>query len=467
MIAYRSFLSFDLAWKFTKIHVVPSRTQHLLRCFSSCGFNYNNSRTQIGGDLRVVMDRKKQKMVAKTWRPVSAQSRFIEGDLGDEKHDFGGEVQEIRCTVSSSARDHDAEVAVQDSEGIDLEGQTAPSAADESVSAAQKHSVTIKAGASLMRFIIGKGGSTKRTIEEEMRVKITLPLSRKEDYLVIEGNSAGSVARASDRVQAIIDQTVKSRNLDYSHFVSLPLAIHPELVNKLINFQNSVLGITVVNEDEKLVCDSSGKTSDSEGEEWNLSEPRVAVELKTEGSNDRVTVDIANIPLVSYSPIVSTSSTSESKASKLLGLGIEKSIFIKPKTFHLTVLMLKLWNKDRIEAAAEVLRSVSTKVIDALESRPVSIRLKGLECMKGSPAKARVVYAPVEVIGGEDRLLRACQVINNAFTEAGLVLENDLNQKLKLHATIMNARHRKSKKGSKKYDSFDARTIFDQYGSED
>ncbi|KAM3246049.1 putative protein isoform X1 [Capsicum annuum] len=515
MIAYRSFLSFDLAWKFTKIHVVPSRTQHLLRCFSSCGFNYNNSRTQIGGDLRVVMDRKKQKMVAKTWRPVSAQSRFIEGDLGDEKHDFGGEVQEIRCTVSSSARDHDAEVvndevdttrspkAVQDSEGIDLEGQTAPSAADESVSAAQKHSVTIKAGASLMRFIIGKGGSTKRTIEEEMRVKITLPLSRKEDYLVIEGNSAGSVARASDRVQAIIDQTVKSRNLDYSHFVSLPLAIHPELVNKLINFQNSVLGITVVNEDEKLVCDSSGKTSDSEGEERNLSEPRVAVELKTEDSNDRVTVDIANIPLVSYSPIVSTSSTSESKASKLLGLGIEKSIFIKPKTFHLTVLMLKLWNKDRIEAAAEVLRSVSTKVIDALESRPVSIRLKGLECMKGSPAKARVVYAPVEVIGGEDRLLRACrihnfwrllpspypllksiaiskgisscvcyslaflEVINNAFTEAGFVLENDLNQKLKLHATIMNARHRKSKKGSKKYDSFDARTIFDQYGSED
>lgn len=37
-------------------------------------------------------------------------------------------------------------------------------------------------------------------------------------------------------------------------------------------------------------------------------------------------------------------------------LGIEKSIFIKPKTFHLTVLMLKLWNKDRVDAATEVLR---------------------------------------------------------------------------------------------------------------
>ncbi|MCD7447330.1 hypothetical protein HAX54_027194 [Datura stramonium] len=112
-------------------------------------------------------------------------------------------------------------------------------------------------------------------------------------------------------------------------------------------------------------------------------------------------------------------------------LGIEKSIFIKPQSFHLTVLMLKLWNNDRIEAAAEVLRSVSPKVIDALKGEPVSIRLKGLACMRGSPEKAYVVYAPVEVIGGDARLLRACQVMINAFIEAGLVLEKDANQKLK------------------------------------
>ncbi|XP_060205733.1 uncharacterized protein LOC132633372 isoform X1 [Lycium barbarum] len=481
MIAYKSFLRVDLAWKFTtKIHVIPKCTQHFhfQRCLFSCGYK---SGTHIEGALGVAMDRKKQKMVAKTWRPVSTQSMSIEGD---EKHDFGGQVQEIKCTVSSYestvlAGDREAEVvndvadstrspkAVQFSEGIDPEGQTTSSADDKPLSAAQKHSVTVKAGASLMRFIKGKGGATQRIIEEEMGVKIILPSSRKEDCLIIEGSSAESVARASDRVQAVIDETVKSRNLDYSHFVSLPLAIHPELVNKLINFQNSVLGNTVVNQDENLECDSSAKTSYPEGEEQNLSEPRIAVELKTEDSNDCVKVDITNIPLVSYSPKGSKSSTSESKASKLLDLGIEKSIFIKPKTFHLTVLMLKLWNNDRIEAAAEVLRSLSPKVIDALESQPVSIRLKGLECMKGSPAKARVVYAPVEVIGGEDRLLRACQVINNAFTEAGLVLENDSNQKLKLHATIMNARHRKSTRGSRKADSFDARSIFGQYGSEE
>ncbi|XP_018630031.1 uncharacterized protein [Nicotiana tomentosiformis] len=399
------------------------------------------------------MDRKKQKMVAKTWRHVSTQSRSNEGD---EKHNIGGQVQEVKCTVSS----YESTVLAEDS-GAEVVND------DEPLSAAQKHSVTFEAGASLMRFIRGKGGATQRTIEKEMGVQIILPLSRKEDCLIIEGNSAESVARASDRVQAIIDEAVKSRNLDYSHFVSLPLAIHPELVKKLINFQNSILGITEVNQDENLECDSSGNTSDSEGEEQDLSKPRVAVEVKTEDSNDHVKVDITNMPLVSYSPKVSKSSISESKASKLLGLEIEKSIFINPKTFHLTVLMLKLWNKDRIEAASEVLRTVSPKVIDALESQPVSIRLKGLESMRGSPAKARVVYAPVEVIGGEDRLLRACQVITNAFTEAGLVLEKDANQKLKLHATIMNARHRKSKTRSRKADSFDARTIFGQYGSEE
>lgn len=64
------------------------------------------------------------------------------GGLGDEKHDFGGQVQEIKCTVSSY--ESTVQKAVQVSEGIDLEGRATPSADDESLSAAQKHSVTVK-----------------------------------------------------------------------------------------------------------------------------------------------------------------------------------------------------------------------------------------------------------------------------------------------------------------------------------
>ncbi|XP_016561382.2 A-kinase anchor protein 7 isoform X1 [Capsicum annuum] len=148
-------------------------------------------------------------------------------------------------------------------------------------------------------------------------------------------------------------------------------------------------------------------------------------------------------------------------------LGIEKSMFINPKTFHLTVLMLKLSNNDQIKAAAKVLQSVSPKVTEDLEGRPVCIRLTGLACMRGSPEKAYVVHAPLKVTGGEAQLEHACQRIINAFTEAGLVLEEDVNKKLKLHATIMNARYRKSKKSSEKTDPFDARAIFAQHGSEE
>jgi hypothetical protein len=32
------------------------------------------------------------------------------------------------------------------------------------------------------------------------------------------------------------------------------------------------------------------------------------------------------------------------------------------------------------------------------------------DCMRGSLAKARVLFAPVEEIGSEDRLLRACRI---------------------------------------------------------
>uniref|UniRef100_A0A453EIB8 A-kinase anchor protein 7-like phosphoesterase domain-containing protein n=1 Tax=Aegilops tauschii subsp. strangulata TaxID=200361 RepID=A0A453EIB8_AEGTS len=97
--------------------------------------------------------------------------------------------------------------------------------------------------------------------------------------------------------------------------------------------------------------------------------------------------------------------------------------------------MLKLWNKDRIAQASDILQSVSSQVNDALENRPISIQLRGLTCMKGSPARARVVYAPVLEVGGEGRLVRACKVITEAFVKSGLVLERDAKQELRRHLT--------------------------------
>ncbi|KAI3845651.1 hypothetical protein MKX03_006631 [Papaver bracteatum] len=325
-----------------------------------------------------------------------------------------------------------------------------------------KCSMSMKVAASLRRFVKGKGGSLQREIEGGMCVKIVFPPSKEEDSIVIEGDSMECVTKASKKIQVVLEKAVNSPFLDYSHFISLPLAIHPELVDKLVNFQSSILGSGDSTKDGNLASESDGESpDDGEADGSRLSVGKeVAVELKVEDKIENVKMDVNKIPLVHNTP-------KKSKLSSLPELGIEKSIFIKPSTFHLTVLMLKLWNKERIAAAAEVLQRVSSKVIDALDNRPLSIRLKGLENMRGSLLKAKILYIPVEEIGGEGRLLRACQIIIDAYVEAGLVLEKDAGQTLKLHATVMNARHRKRKYKTRSVDTFDAREVMKKYGSEE
>ncbi|CAN6570735.1 unnamed protein product [Malus baccata var. baccata] len=412
---------------------------------------------------------KKLRTASAVWRPVSTQASSNEEcsvKEVTEKLESKTQVQEVHeCTSTRiSSLENVIEVAATNlAAGSSASQDTGEDKVfgGEQVVSTEKHSISVEVGASLFRFVRGKWGLTQKQIEDEMGVKIRIPLSREEDSLIIEGNSVESISRASEKIKSIVDQAVKSSNLDYSHFISLPLAIHPELVDKLVNFQNSILGISDSGVDDNPDNNSNEENSESEGEDQNLEKrPDVAVELKVEGDRQHVKVNLTNIPLVSYV-------LQSSKAATLSDLGIEKSIFIKPKTFHLTVLMLKLWNKDRVHAATEVLQRISSKVIEALDNRPVTIRLKGLNCMRGSLAKAGVVYAPVEEIGSEGRLLRACQVIIDAYIEAGLVLEKDANQKLKLHATVMNTRHSKRKKGTRKVNSFDARGIFKQYGSEE
>ncbi|XP_049934592.1 uncharacterized protein LOC116258508 isoform X2 [Nymphaea colorata] len=326
--------------------------------------------------------------------------------------------------------------------------------------AAELHySTSIEVDASLVGFIKGKGGFTQKKIEEEAGVRILLPSSKEDLEVTVQGASVEDVTRAMERIKALLDEAVKSPRLDYSHFVSLPLAIYPSLVDKLVNFQNSILGVSTCQVDGDIENDQNEDFSEEEEDKiCTLAEgSTVSVNLKVQDDNEHVKVVMDDLH--------TGKNTTQVANSGLSDLRIDQSIFIKPKTFHLTVLMLKLWNKDRVATAIDVLQKVSSSVWDALEGRPISIRLKGLTCMKGSPSIAGVLYAPVEVIDGEERLLRACQVIIDAYDEAGLVIEKD-NRKLKLHATVMNVRHRKGK-NSRRHDSFDARSIIKQYGSED
>ncbi|KAK9266808.1 hypothetical protein L1049_025281 [Liquidambar formosana] len=378
-------------------------------CHSHNGLSYKAYNRKMSGaeNTQSAVDRKKKrKTVYPVWRPVCTQASSYEECLARDVKvvpEDGSHVEEVHASISS---------CVSSVQHVKMEAEAVNEITDSTIS--------------------------------------SRPLQDNDEDRALEGGSMLSAENHSISLEA-----VKSPNLDYSHFVSLPLAIHPELVDKLVNFQNFILGNSDPNPDENLESDSNKDTSDDEDKDQ-----QKGLDVAVEDNPERVKVDKTNIRLTHYPPKASKSST-------LSDLGIDRSIFIKPKTFHLTVLMLKLWNKDRVNAATEVLKSVSSRVMDALDSRPLSVKLKGLDCMRGSLANARVLYAPVEEVGSEDRLLQACQVITDAYIEAGLVLEKDAKQKLKLHATVMNARHRKRKKWTRKFDSFDARGIVKQYGSEE
>uniref|UniRef100_A0A2P2L8T7 Uncharacterized protein LOC105635028 isoform X1 n=1 Tax=Rhizophora mucronata TaxID=61149 RepID=A0A2P2L8T7_RHIMU len=370
------------------------------------------SKKLVGGKVNLgSMDlSKKQRPVEQIRRQISSQASSMEEDIIKDviiESERGYQDQEV-LSISSSILNHEQVTQVAESVTINsttLEEKVEDGSLEgESAFPAEKHILSVEVAASLVRFIVGKGGCMKKKIEEELGVKITIPSPRKEEPVVIEGFSLHSVTEASQKIQAIIDEAVKSPSVDYSHFISLPLAIHPELVGKLVNFQNTILGNNNASVDEK-------------------GDP-VEVGVKVEDER-HANVDSAHIPVVSYAP-------KASKTASLSDLGIDKSIFIKPKTFHLTVLMLKLWNKERVNAASEVLESISSKVMDALDNRPIAIRLKGLDCMKGSLAKARVLYATVEEASNDGRLMRACQVIIDEFVKAGLVLERDAKHTLKV-----------------------------------
>ncbi|PPE02085.1 hypothetical protein GOBAR_DD00899 [Gossypium barbadense] len=430
---------------------------------------------RIGGvkDKPSTMDKKKRRIGTPVWKPVCTQASSLEAAMGalyflavgwlepvvkdvGVESEIGSQMQEVN---ESTIEVMDATVTPKAFED-DIEDEASK---ENPVLSAAKHSLSVEVGASVIRFVRGKDGSTKEKIEKETGVQIILPSSKQEDAIIIEGTSAVSVAKASKEIQHIINEAVKTPSLDYSHFVSLPLAIHPELVAKLVNFQNSILGISDANAGENLEGNSDGDGYEGDAQDEQLDKgSAVAVERKVANDRESVKVDVRGIPLVSYAPKEPKDSKSSSLSGKRTIWFFDASLSPKIPFRHIRTLyhskhfplialtnLADLWNKERVNLATEVLKSISPKVMDALDNRPLFVRLKGLDCMRGSLDKACVVYAPVEEIGSENRLSRACQVIIDAFVEAGLVLERDIRHELKLR--LLSGKEIDQKKGKRSY----------------
>ncbi|MBA0587526.1 hypothetical protein Gorai_000652, partial [Gossypium raimondii] len=107
---------------------------------------------------------------------------------------------------------------------------------------------------------------------------------------------------------------VKTTSFDYSHFVSLPLAIHPELVSKLVGFQNSILGSSDACIDENPDGNSDGDNSEDSAQEQQLG--NISVELEVADDEESVKVDVSVRPLDSNAPKENEEPKSSNKSGK-------------------------------------------------------------------------------------------------------------------------------------------------------
>ncbi|KAH7440659.1 hypothetical protein KP509_03G003900 [Ceratopteris richardii] len=419
---------------------------------------------------------------------------------------------------------------------------------------ATKYSTPVQVDACLLRFLVGKGGKTKEKIQKDTSTRIKVPSPREAKHgacLVVEGPSQSNVDAAVSQIGCLLEQVIQSPSLEYSHFISLPLASHAGFILQVNKFHDSVmnlfagkeenedsaiegLSIEVLSDfDEEVKASVEVISSDNDAEacensevadfdEACLTEKDNVIMIENDESkgiqpsntdkydsdllndnktdlNEAFSTDKDQITLVENdeSKEVQPSSldmhdsdlpeeheaddphvdkfengqkgNNSRKKSRKKGHGVDRSIFIKPATLHITVLMLKLWNTDRVAAAIDILQNLNSKLMEALDNQPVLVRLKGVECMKGSPARAHVLYAKVEDADQRNHLLCACNVIKEAFIEAGLVAEKDKKQEIKMHATLMNTLFRKRARGKRfgRRIPFDARPIISLHGSEE
>lgn len=132
--------------------------------------------------------------------------------------------------------------------------------------------------------------------------------------------------------------------------------------------------------------------------------------------------------------------------SKRFHQGHKSKLFTNSSKLHLTVCMLTCIGSDDIQKAASLLESIN---ID----HPLSITLKGLDVIKGTPAAARALIAKVQ----ESKSLHSLgEQIKKAMFANGL---SDCMAPITWHCTLMNAKYYERAYGGITNCTFDARKL--------
>jgi activating signal cointegrator complex subunit 1 len=72
--------------------------------------------------------------------------------------------------------------------------------------------------------------------------------------------------------------------------------------------------------------------------------------------------------------------------------GYDSSLQVPPTQIHLTLAMLKLYSKDDLNRVSELMKKMSKKIYDLVDTRSVVVQFKGVEIMNDDPSAVDVLY---------------------------------------------------------------------------
>ncbi|MCO5580978.1 hypothetical protein L7F22_034853 [Adiantum nelumboides] len=160
----------------------------------------------------------------------------------------------------------------------------------------------------------------------------------------------------------------KISNLQYTHFISLPLSSHKDLVEQLRSFKMNVL-----NEEKEADTYVSWFPESAEKESFNASAVNITDRISQSKSSRIMDPDLER-----FFSDDDESSDDENELHESSPGKVSSYYFIRPETVHITVLMLKLLTDERVKVAAEVLEGIRPKVLEILDGREPKVVLRGL-----------------------------------------------------------------------------------------
>eukprot|EP01129_Flabellula_baltica_P002388 TRINITY_DN12200_c0_g1_i1.p1 TRINITY_DN12200_c0_g1~~TRINITY_DN12200_c0_g1_i1.p1 ORF type:complete len:355 (-),score=88.12 TRINITY_DN12200_c0_g1_i1:160-1182(-) len=146
--------------------------------------------------------------------------------------------------------------------------------------------------------------------------------------------------------------------------------------------------------------------------------------------------------------------------------GWDSKIVVPSDKLYLKIADMKLFSESDIQKACDIINAASSDMISLLESKPLSLKLEGLEPSSIDHSSVHQLSINIREIGGS-RLRKLCDFLLNLLSDNDLITLDQKRKGVPLQITILDTERTLTKKTNIKAQAmpFDARRIMDQHES--